>query len=50
MTTIVNLVTSSSKRNDELQSTQVNEIARSVVAGEREAGRGSNQIGTFHRA
>ncbi|XP_073015775.1 uncharacterized protein [Primulina eburnea] len=50
LTTIVNLVTSSSKRNAELQSYQVNEIARSVVAGERETGRGANQIGTLHRA
>ncbi|XP_074566114.1 uncharacterized protein LOC141822681 [Curcuma longa] len=50
MTTIVNLVTSSSKRNTELQSSQINEIARSVVAGERETGRGANQIGTLHRA
>ncbi|XP_073016062.1 uncharacterized protein [Primulina eburnea] len=50
LTTIVNLVTSSSKRNAELQSNQVNEIARSVVAGERETGRGANQIGTLHRA
>ncbi|XP_042441196.1 zinc finger MYM-type protein 1-like [Zingiber officinale] len=48
-TTIVNLVTSSSKRNVELQSAQVNEIARSVVAGECETGRGANQIGTLHR-
>ncbi|XP_074560350.1 uncharacterized protein LOC141816477, partial [Curcuma longa] len=50
MTTIVNLATSSSKRNTELQSAQVNEIARSVVVGERETGRGANQIGTLHRA
>ncbi|XP_042412603.1 uncharacterized protein LOC122001761 [Zingiber officinale] len=50
MTTIVNLVTSSAKRNAELQSAQVNEIARSVVVGERETGRGANQIGTLHRA
>ncbi|XP_042440944.1 zinc finger MYM-type protein 1-like [Zingiber officinale] len=49
LTTIVNLVTSSSKRNVELQSAQVNEIARSVVTGERETGRGANQIGTLHR-
>lgn len=50
LTTIVNLVTSSSKLNAELQSSQVNEIARSVVAGERETGREANQIGTLHRA
>ncbi|XP_073014610.1 uncharacterized protein [Primulina eburnea] len=50
LTTIVNLVTSSSKRNVELQSYQVNEIARSIVAGECETGRGSNHIGTLHRA
>ncbi|XP_042432463.1 zinc finger MYM-type protein 1-like [Zingiber officinale] len=49
LTTIVKLVTSSSKRNAELQSVQVNEIARSVVAGERETRRGANQIGTLHR-
>ncbi|XP_042467557.1 zinc finger MYM-type protein 1-like [Zingiber officinale] len=49
LTTIVNLVTSSSKRNAELQSAQVNEITRSVVPGERETGRGANQIGTLHR-
>ncbi|XP_042419129.1 uncharacterized protein LOC122007336 [Zingiber officinale] len=50
MTTIVNLVTSSVKRNTELQSAQVNEIARSVIAGECETRRGANQIGTLHRA
>ncbi|XP_075499737.1 uncharacterized protein LOC142538264 [Primulina tabacum] len=50
LTIIVNLVTSSSKRNAELQSYQVNEIARSVVADERETGRRANQIGTLHRA
>ncbi|XP_073271061.1 uncharacterized protein [Primulina huaijiensis] len=50
LTTIVNLVTSSSKRNAELQSYQVTESARSVVAGERETGRGANQIGTLQRA
>ncbi|XP_075515578.1 uncharacterized protein LOC142550224 [Primulina tabacum] len=50
LTTIVNLVTSSSKHNAELQSYQVNEIARSIVVGERETERGANQIGTLHRA
>ncbi|XP_075507303.1 uncharacterized protein LOC142544109 [Primulina tabacum] len=49
LTTIVNLVTSSSKRNAGLQSCQVNEIARSIVVGERETGRGANQIGTLQR-
>ncbi|XP_073019264.1 uncharacterized protein [Primulina eburnea] len=44
MMTIVNLVTSSSKRNFELQSYRVNEIARSIVAGEHETGREANQI------
>ncbi|XP_042460546.1 zinc finger MYM-type protein 1-like [Zingiber officinale] len=50
MTTIVNLVTSAAKRNADIQSAQVNEIAHSVVAGERETGRGANQIDTLHRA
>ncbi|XP_073120600.1 uncharacterized protein [Henckelia pumila] len=50
LTTIVNLVTSSSKRNSKLQSAQVNEISRSIVAGERETGRGANQLGTLNRA
>ncbi|XP_075481088.1 uncharacterized protein LOC142521788 [Primulina tabacum] len=50
LTTVVNLVTSSSKRNVELKSYQVNEIARSIVAGERETTRGANQIGNLHRA
>ncbi|XP_073119771.1 uncharacterized protein [Henckelia pumila] len=45
LTTIVNLVTSSSKRNVELQSAQVNEISRSIAVGERETGRGANQMG-----
>ncbi|XP_042444115.1 zinc finger MYM-type protein 1-like [Zingiber officinale] len=49
LTTIVNLVTSSSKRNAELQSAQVNEIAHFVVANERETGRGANQIGSLYR-
>ncbi|XP_073024190.1 uncharacterized protein [Primulina eburnea] len=44
LTTIANLVTYSSKRNAKLQSYQVNEIARSIVTGERETGRGTNQI------
>ncbi|XP_047309720.1 zinc finger MYM-type protein 1-like [Impatiens glandulifera] len=45
LTTIINLITSSSKRNTELQSAQANEIARSIADGEHEIGRGANQIG-----
>ncbi|XP_047320270.1 zinc finger MYM-type protein 1-like [Impatiens glandulifera] len=48
LTTIINLMTSS-KRNTELQSAQANEIARSIADGERELGRGANQIGNLQR-
>ncbi|XP_047320720.1 zinc finger MYM-type protein 1-like [Impatiens glandulifera] len=49
LTTIINLITSSSKHNTELQSAQANEIARSIVDGNREIGRGANQIGNLQR-
>ena len=46
---IINIVTSSSKRNDELQAAQVVENARLIESGELDTGRGANQIGTLQR-
>jgi hypothetical protein len=46
---IINIVVGSSKRNDELQSTQVVEIESMISSNEIETGRGANQIGTLQQ-
>ncbi|XP_038681328.1 zinc finger MYM-type protein 1-like [Tripterygium wilfordii] len=50
LTCIVNLVSASPKRYTELRSTQASEIECDIASGERETGKGANQIGTLHRA
>ena len=50
LTAIVNFVGASPKRHHQLQIAQANEIAKNVATGERETGKGVNQIGTLHRA
>ncbi|XP_027124236.1 uncharacterized protein [Coffea arabica] len=47
---IINIVTASSKRNDELKEAQTIEVATKIANGELEIGRGLNQIGTLKRA
>ncbi|XP_071939797.1 uncharacterized protein [Coffea arabica] len=47
---IINIVTTSSKRNDELKKAQAIEVATKIANGELETGRGLNQIGTLKRA
>ncbi|XP_071918714.1 uncharacterized protein [Coffea arabica] len=47
---IINIVTASSKRNDELKEAQAIEVATKIANGEFETGRGLNQIGTLKRA
>ncbi|XP_061349153.1 uncharacterized protein LOC133294490 [Gastrolobium bilobum] len=47
---IINIVTSSCKRNDELRVAQGSEIARMITIDELKSGVGLNQIGTLHRA
>ncbi|XP_058211520.1 uncharacterized protein LOC131323690 [Rhododendron vialii] len=49
LTSIVTLVDASPKRHTELQSAQAIEIEHMLNTGERETGRGANQIGTLHR-
>ncbi|KAJ4747360.1 zinc finger MYM-type-like protein [Rhynchospora pubera] len=46
---IINVVSASSKRNDELLTEQAEQIAREVELGELESGRGANQIGSLQR-
>ncbi|XP_027158311.1 uncharacterized protein LOC113759931 [Coffea eugenioides] len=46
---IINIVTASSKRNDELKEAQAIEVATKIANGELETGRGLNQIGTLKR-
>jgi len=48
LTTIINLIYASPKRHTELHYAQVIEIAHMVAAGERETGRGANQIDNLH--
>ena len=50
MTCIVNLISVSPKRHTELRSAQATEIERGIASGERETGKGANQMGTLHRA
>ena len=45
----INIVTSSSKRHDQLEASQLIEITRLIEIGELDTGRGSNQIGTLQR-
>ena len=47
---IVNTVSASPKRNDELIQNQADEIAREIELGELDTGRGLNQIGSLQRA
>ena len=47
---IINIVTASNKRNDELKEAQAIEVATKIANGELETGRGLNQIGTLKRA
>ncbi|CAH9134491.1 unnamed protein product [Cuscuta epithymum] len=47
---IINVTSSSCKRNDELKEAQALEIARLLEIGELETGRGLNQVGTLQRA
>ncbi|KAK1354131.1 zinc finger MYM-type protein 1-like [Heracleum sosnowskyi] len=50
LSTIVNLIGCSPKWHTELHSVQAIEIARMVTSGERDTGRGINQIGNLHRS
>ena len=50
MSVIVNLIKVSPKRHTELQSAQAIEVAEMVATGERDTGRGANQLGTLQRA
>ena len=46
----INLVGSSSKRFSELKSAQRSDIESMLATGERQSGKGANQVGTLHRA
>ncbi|XP_075640587.1 uncharacterized protein LOC142612372 [Castanea sativa] len=50
LTNIINIVVGSSKRNDELQYAQGEQIENMIVSNEIETGRRGNQIGTLQRA
>ncbi|XP_058751081.1 uncharacterized protein LOC131624112 [Vicia villosa] len=50
LTLIVNVVFSSTKRHDELQASQLDEIEHLLEIGEIVTGKGENQIGTLRRA
>nr|XP_023870530.1 E3 SUMO-protein ligase KIAA1586-like [Quercus suber] len=47
---IINIVVGSSKRNDELQHAQAEQVENMIASNEIETGRGANQIGTLQRA
>uniref|UniRef100_A0A8R7V137 DUF4371 domain-containing protein n=1 Tax=Triticum urartu TaxID=4572 RepID=A0A8R7V137_TRIUA len=47
---IVNVVSASSKRNDELLANQAAQIEREIELGELDTGRGANQLGSLQRA
>ena len=49
VTYIVNVVTSSSKRHDQLLDAQADLIAELISTGELETGKGKNQVGTLKR-
>ncbi|KAF0934874.1 hypothetical protein E2562_028877, partial [Oryza meyeriana var. granulata] len=46
---IINVVSASPKRNDELLANQAEEIAREIELGELDTGRGANQISSLQR-
>ena len=46
---IINVVSASTKRNDELLANKSAEIAREIELGELDTGKGQNQIGTLQR-
>ncbi|XP_052619796.1 uncharacterized protein LOC111889415 [Lactuca sativa] len=46
---VVNVISSSSKRNDQLQDAQIAEISHLTEVGELESGKGTNQIRTLQR-
>ncbi|KDO45511.1 hypothetical protein CISIN_1g038819mg, partial [Citrus sinensis] len=50
LTSVVNIVGASCKRNDELKHAKANEIAHMLALDELETGKGLNQIGTLQRA
>lgn len=50
LSAIVNLIGCSPKWHTELHSAQAIEIARMITSGERDTGRGINQIGNLHRS
>ncbi|CAL9019916.1 unnamed protein product [Prunus brigantina] len=50
LTSIVNIVGASCKRNDELKNAQAAEIEHMIAIDELETGKGMNQIGTLQRA
>ncbi|KAK9757391.1 hypothetical protein RND81_01G159100 [Saponaria officinalis] len=50
LTFIVNIITSSAKRHDQLQAAHLAEIERLLELEELETGKGNNQIGTVKRA
>ncbi|KAI3684136.1 hypothetical protein L6452_33355 [Arctium lappa] len=50
LTFVVNVVSASSKRTDQLRDAQVEQIAYLISIDELETGRGLNQIGTLQRA
>ncbi|XP_022859153.1 uncharacterized protein LOC111379942 [Olea europaea var. sylvestris] len=47
---VINMITSSPKRINELKSAQIKEIEHLLEIGERESGSGANQIGNLQRA
>ncbi|XP_050263883.1 uncharacterized protein LOC126708104 [Quercus robur] len=47
---IINIVVGSSKRSDELQHAQAEQVENMIASNEIETGRGANQIGTLQRA
>ena len=50
LTSVVNIVGTSCKRNDELKRARADEIAHMLASNELETGKGLNQIRTLQRA
>ena len=50
LTNIINIIVGSSKRNDELQYVQGEQIENMITSNEIETGREANQISTLQRA
>ena len=44
---VINVVSASPKRNDELLANQAAEIAREIELGDLDTGKGANQIGSL---